>query len=158
MKNSMLKLLIAGATLALVGCASAPRQADEVIYHVNSKVINVQPAPEICRAKSARGDGSTLLGAIIGGAVGNKIGRGNGRKLATLTGAILGASAGSSSQNRRSSNGKLVCAKNGWVATVMYEHPISGQYVTGHFPLEKRTRAKFIQIPVSVPLLTASRN
>jgi uncharacterized protein YcfJ len=158
MKNSFVKLLVVGTALTLAGCASSSRQADEVIYHVNAKVIQVQPAPEICRAKSARGDGSTLLGALIGGAVGNKFGRGNGRKLATVAGAILGAGAGSRSQNSRSSHGKLVCTKNGWVATVMYEHPISGQYVTGHFPLEKRTRAKFIQLPVAVPLLTARAN
>jgi outer membrane lipoprotein SlyB len=154
MNHLVVKLMI--VSTALCGCASSTRQADEIIYHVNAKVIQVQPAPEICRAKSARGDGSTLLGAFVGGAVGNQFGSGNGRKAATVVGALLGAGAGAKSQNIRSSNGKLVCTKNGWVATVMYEHPISGQYVTGHFPLEKRTRATFIQIPVAVPLLTVA--
>jgi outer membrane lipoprotein SlyB len=134
--------LIAVLALSLGACASSPRTP---IYYVDAQVLKVERAPEVCRYKRSGGDGGALIGAIIGGVIGNQIGSGNGRKLATVAGVAIGAGAGA--KGRKSD--KMKCKRNGYLATVAYMHPTSKMYITTSVPLERHTRAKFIEIPVS---------
>jgi outer membrane lipoprotein SlyB len=138
-------IIIALSALSLTACSSVPK----IPYHsVDARVIKSSYAPEICRYKDSGGNiiGSAAIGGAIGGLAGNQFGSGKGKAIMTVLGVVTGVSVGISTSKKDKS--KLVCKSDGYVATLMYSHPVSGSVITVNRAFYKRPRHNMINILV----------
>jgi hypothetical protein len=135
--------------LLTVGCSSAPRTPPPPVYYVDAMVLDISEAPEVCYQdkRKSGGIGKPLLGFLIGGIVGNQFGGGSGRILSTVAGAGIGTII--ATDTPKPASGKYHCERNGYIAIVSYIHPVHQNMITERIPLERRSWAEFINIPVN---------
>lgn len=155
------------SAIGLTGCATAPaygngeyRQANAPrtvtqTYYVDARVVDVKPAPQICDYGRKKSDKSSpLLGGLIGGLIGNQFGKGKGRVFTTIGGTAVGAMMATERDPRKT--GKVMkCKSDGYLASVQYMHPVSGQFVFTEIPMAERIRLNrrqdtYVSIPVKV--------
>lgn len=144
------------ASMISTGCATAPSRAYSApqIYYVDAKVLQQNPTPERCGYEQQGGNSSagTVTGVIFGGLLGRQFGGSKkARNVGTAIGAILGGSVGSGVDRRSAdprNTPKLACKSDGWMVTVGYIHPVTSVYQVTTLPMERRTRAEYISVPV----------
>lgn len=153
MKTVMTALLIAAAAMSFTAEASRGQ-----VYFVDAKVLKQDPTPERCEyvqpRRQAKDSTGTGVGAVAGGLIARDLSRNKSKKTKTVNtvlGALVGGSIGSSYDDRRRDprdTPKLQCKSDGFLATVGYIHPVTQTYQVTTVPLDRRTRAQFISIPV----------
>jgi uncharacterized protein YcfJ len=108
----------------LTGCAgqaAAGHRADRDRYHVDARVVDVEPMYRTVRVEQPhrecwdeevyverrgyRSHTGTILGGIVGGVLGHELGGRHHHGLATAAGTVLGASIGRDLSHRRAADG-----------------------------------------------------
>lgn len=156
---------------SFIGLSVASFNADSSVYYVDARVVDVTQAPEQCRyvkpqdrqctsrrcrnaQRNNQADSNTVVGAVIGGAAARALSKNRSsstKNVNTAIGAVVGGSIASSRRQERDprdNQAQLQCERAGYLATVTYTHPATRQMQTVTVPMERRTRAQFISIPV----------
>lgn len=162
MKKLIATLVLLSVSALSTGCAttattSTGERVRTQTYYVDARVVDVQPAPQICDYGRKKADKSNpILGGLIGGLIGNQFGKGNGRKATTVGGVLVGAMVATERDPRKTGK-TMKCRSDGYVASVQYLHPVNGSLVMTQIPMEKRIRLSrredtFVSIPVAVAM------